>query len=88
MEGSKEHNMQRENKVEMDKEREARTGGKHTTLTLTAIWRSPSKIADQATSSWAYAPKAEGTGSLEAVGYTNETGILSIVPIGCCWRRE
>jgi hypothetical protein len=51
MEGSKEHDMQREKKVERDKEQETCTGAEDTILTLTAILRSLSKIADQATSS-------------------------------------
>jgi hypothetical protein len=82
MGGSKENDIQRWKKVERDREQQSRTGAEHTTLTLSAILKSRSNIVDQTTSSWAHPHKAEGTGSLEVVGYGNDTAMYNIVPIG------
>jgi hypothetical protein len=82
MGGSKEHNIRPEDTVDRNKEQGASTEIGNTTLTLSLIFKSLSKIADQATFSCAHPHKAEGTGALEAVGYGSETKIPNVITIG------
>jgi hypothetical protein len=88
MGGSKGHSIRPADAVGRDKEQGASTEIGNTTLTLSVIFKSLFKIADQATFSWAHPHKAEGTGALEAVGYGSETEITNVVPIGYYWRYE